>query len=254
VPPGFVAIHGGPTWLGGDPEAGGSSHGREERAETFFIARVETTIDDYARFVESVLPDHPDQTTTLLPRFNAGRSALAEWKEGRLVLAPSMWKDDGGVYSRSLGLYCVKLEQIRRYCAWRTAELGDDEWEFDLPTAAEWERAARGADGRRFPWGDEFDWTFAKNAFASPLSARGTPIPEPGGLFPVDASPFGVLDMAANMRELALEQDGSWRLRGASWGLSESNAFHCASRSSFGEVNLGQSGLGFRLVLRRKKA
>jgi hypothetical protein len=63
-----------------------------------------------------------------------------------------------------------------------------------------------------------------------------------------------VLDMAANMRELALEPDGSWRLRGASWGLSESNAFHCASRSSFGEVNFGQSGLGFRLVLRRRKA
>ena len=252
VPPGFVLVHGGPTWLGGDREAGGSSYGREERVETFFIARFETTFDDYARFVTAILTDRPEQAAQLLPRVTVG-SPLGEWKDGRLVLSGNSADREAGRYLRSLALYKVKVEQIRRYCAWLTEEQGDAEWEFDLPTAAEWERAARGADGRRFPWGDGFDWTFAKNAFASPMNDKGVPMVEPGGLFPADRSPFDVLDMAANMRELAREPDGSWRLRGASWGINESNAFHCAARSSFGEFSIGESGLGFRLVLRRKQ-
>ena len=87
-----------------------------------------------------------------------------------------------------------------RYCRWLSAKTGHF---YRLATEAEWEYAARGHDGRRFPWGDApptdcsvADWTPSGTALScdgvGPSSARGR---ERG------ASPFGVLDLAGNVWE-----------------------------------------------------
>src|SRR5262249_52321483 len=80
------------------------------------------------------------------------------------------------------------------YCRWVSATRHID---VRLPTEIEWEKAARGTDGRFHPWGDHFDPTFCKMR----ESRAVYPQPEPVGTFEVDASPYGVRDMAGSMRE-----------------------------------------------------
>jgi formylglycine-generating enzyme required for sulfatase activity len=69
-----------------------------------------------------------------------------------------------------------------------------------LPTEAQWEKAARGTDGRIYPWGNEWDKSKCANWSNS---GEGNTIMEthPVGSFPDGASPYGVMDMAGNVWE-----------------------------------------------------
>jgi formylglycine-generating enzyme required for sulfatase activity len=86
----------------------------------------------------------------------------------------------------------VSHEAMLAYCDWLSAETG---LRYRLPTEAEWEKAARGRDGRAHPWGERFDSRCANTREA------GVGDTTPVGVFPAGASPYGALDMAGNVEE-----------------------------------------------------
>jgi formylglycine-generating enzyme required for sulfatase activity len=100
----------------------------------------------------------------------------------------------------------VSSADAMKFCQWLSAR---DKRRYRLPTEAEWEYAARGNDGRRYPWGDQEGRgdlaNFADSNTVFAWSARdindGFPESSPVGSFPRGVSPFGMEDMAGNVWE-----------------------------------------------------
>lgn len=106
---------------------------------------------------------------------------------------PTTWYLGAYPYDRSNHPVAgVRAEDADAYAAWLSERTGHP-WR--LPTEAEWEHAAKGPDGRAFPWGDHFDPQRANTR------ETGVHTTSPVGAFPGGRSPFGVLDMGGNVEE-----------------------------------------------------
>ncbi|MCA9695337.1 MAG: SUMF1/EgtB/PvdO family nonheme iron enzyme [Myxococcales bacterium] len=123
------------------------------------------------------------------PVTNRQYEVFLERTKGR---EPSFWRDRR-FNDPSQPVVGVRWEDAVAFCRWLRAASG---WSFDLPSEAQWEFAARGEDGRRYPWGhDEPDATRACYG----QGKRGRP--DVVGSYPAGVGPFGALDQAGNVWE-----------------------------------------------------
>ena len=170
-------------------------------------------------------------------------------------------------------VYVTSLEAVK-FCEW----LGQrDGRSYRLPTEAEWEYAARGTDGRTYPWGNQngrgdlANFADASTVFAwrEPLVNDGYPVTSPVGRFPRGASFFAIEDMAGNVWEWCLDfsyayagspkqnprgpASGIKRMyRGGSWKSRFTN-LRASARSS-NAPNYSCNDLGFRIVCEIERA
>ena len=244
---GFVEVPAGPFLMASDPAIDplafdnewwpGASPQMTVDLVAFYVGRYEVTVAQFAAFVEETgyrtdpaafqrPPDHP--------------VAAVSWTD---ALAYSRW-----------------LETTLREWPETPPELGQllrDGWRISLPSEAEWEKAARGSDGRIYPWGNEPRRDRANYAGGSTA---------PVGSFECPECPFGLLDMSGNVWEWTrspyqaypydesddregLDADALWVMRGGSFGDPERNV-RTAIRGG-ADPGVRRPFIGFRLVISR---
>jgi formylglycine-generating enzyme required for sulfatase activity len=241
----FVEVAAGPFTMGADPARDPEAYdnerwpatGGEGRVfvPTFYIARREVTVGDFAAFADT-------RTWPVDARALAQPAThpvtFVSWPD---ALAYCRWLD-------------TTLRTAASTPAW-TKELLANGWRVTLPTEAEWEKAARGTDGRRYPWGHE----------ARPVRAnydgKGT---TPVGFFACPECPNGLSDMSGNVWEWTrspyqpypydpgdnrhnLDADALWVIRGG--GFADGARLVRTTTRTGADPGARRPFIGFRVVI-----
>jgi len=235
-------VPGGPFVMGGDHQAYDSVERAVVHVSDFAIARFPVTMAEYLDYVNALVGDDPMTAQFRVPRQPGGIDPLfTRGPDGRYFM-PAFDRQNICMDS-SFPVFGISWEDACAYLEWLSATSGDV---YRLPTDAEWEKAARGVDGRFYPWGDRFDHGFCKTDESRPE----LPNPEQVGAFPKDRSPYGVRDMAGGVRQWCADWFDEGRglrvVRGGAWNLSESYSRVC-NRYGVNPQDV-DNNLGFRAV------
>jgi serine/threonine protein kinase/formylglycine-generating enzyme required for sulfatase activity len=231
TPAGFAPIPAGSFVFQGDRETPHSRGRMLLDSDDFFVRIHQVTCREYLDFLRDLAARDPALAGRRVPRRSEGIPYWPRGEDGRFVVPtrewierapPSLraqaqrlqhtsadWEDDWPVMG-------VSWEDAVAYADW---ERKRNPFLFRLLGQAEWEKAARGADGRAHPWGHGFDDTFCNMSRSFQEGMRPVGI----GRFPTDESPYGIRGMGGNASDAGLDDVGSatpgWRyMLGGSWG------------------------------------
>jgi formylglycine-generating enzyme required for sulfatase activity len=237
--------------------------GREERIleRPYRISKYPVTNAQFARFVEA---GGYEEARYWSPEGLAWRSGesdeqikdefFRDWVKRRPPEErdrPRFWGDPERA-NPLVPVVGVSWFEAEAYCCWLAGELrragaaGPDE-AVRLPAEEEWERAARGTDGREYPWGGGFDVARC-NLKIGPHPAGGTTAI---CTYPEGASPQNVWDCSGNVWEWTASwyREGEYRvLRGGSWARDDERYARCAYRGNSRPAS-SYDYVGFRLVV-----
>ena len=237
----LIAIPGGAFTMG-DATGDDNEAPRRVIVKPFRLMRTEVTNQAFAAFVR--------ETRHITDRERDGWGWV--WPAGRWIRRKGAdWNhphgpDDSIQDRHDHPVVQVSANDATAYCRWRGLR---------LPTEAEWEFAARGTDGRRYPWGNApplqsapFRTNFGSVRCCGADGTDGYVNTAPVGRFPAGVSPFGIEDMAGNVWEWTSDRfpgEPQWMaIRGGGWG----NNPYCL-RVSYRHGNRPEYGLdlvGFR--------
>lgn len=229
-------------FLMGDDEGDANERPVQKRVTAFQMMRYEVSNEQFRQFVNKT------GYITDVERNGKGYVWTRRWKNDPAVNFRRPHHSDSSI--ESIGNHPVVQVSARdatSYCmhhGWR------------LPTEIEWEFAARGTDGRRFPWGNQSPLqtnspalaNFGTVACCAPSDEDGHRTTSPTGSYPHGVSAFGVHDMAGNVWEWTSTRfpgrAGENVIRGGGWG----NNPYCL-RASYRHGNppdIGLNMVGFR--------
>jgi formylglycine-generating enzyme required for sulfatase activity len=171
---GMIEIPGGTFSMGRDDGPANEQPAHQAFLPTFYIDRNLVTVVEFTAFVQAKGPTGP-----------RGEMYLdVHDPDSRIRQRDGVWFPDRGFELHPVGE--VSWYGALAYCQWRQKR---------LPSEAEWEKAARGTDGRLYPWGN--DPPRPELAFFGGFRGQTVPV----GQYPKGASPYGVLDMAGQVWE-----------------------------------------------------
>ena len=216
VPAGWAA-------LGGDPEVRHPRPARRTWVDGFVMHRFPVTNGEFLELMNHLVA--------------GGR------EEEAMRVAPQA-PPDGSRYSWRLDSPVVRVDLVgaNAFARWQAERTGAA-WR--LPTEEEWEKAARGVDARRFPWGDFLDPTWCAMGLSAPLRPSRTSV----SAYPTDASPYGARGMAGNIRDWTSTRFGDGVEKVVKGGAYEDSidGCRCAARLPV-DPDARRSSVGFRLV------
>jgi len=191
IPPGWF-------WSGGDDRAVDSLPRRRLWVDALVMRRFPITNREYIAFLDDLVArGREEQALRHVPRERAGSEdevgamIYGRDADGRFVLRPDA---DGDMWVLDYPVFTVDWWGVSAWCRWLAERTGRP-WR--LPGELEWEKAARGVDGRFYPWGDHIDpsWCCYRD------SHRGRLLPAVVDSFPTDVSVYGVRGMGGNVRD-----------------------------------------------------
>ncbi len=149
---------------------------------------------------------------------------------------PSHWVDGNSPFPVDFGKHPVTnvdFKDAAAYCAWVKKR---------LPATQEWEKAARGTDGRLYPWGSKYD----KSRCNTAEERKGNTAPIDS--YPLGASPYGVFNLCGNVNEWTNPITGTLKIvKGGGW-KSTCEVYGIAALERLAEADVKRDDLGFRCV------
>lgn len=183
---------------GGDPEVFYGHPARRWWCDAVVMKRFPVTNREFIAFLDDLVAQGREGEALLhVPRERAGKEGeLGAMLYGRTATGAFELQidGDGDQWHPDWPVMHLDWHGARAYLAWLADRTGRP-WR--LPSELEWEKAARGVDGRWFAWGDHLDPSWCCMRY----SHEGRPLPAVVDSYPLDESPFGVRGMSGNTRD-----------------------------------------------------